>query len=112
MKSGVDFQWCCEPFKNAFTRGPNRGFNAGVTESDDVALFWRPIEPGDEHLVRETKLPYTMSLVAECVILFCPWCGRNLRKAYRRQLEKMRELSKGSGLVLQPVSTSGPSTPD
>jgi hypothetical protein len=83
-------QWCCGIFKGWFEDAGHRGVGIVVHRNPDgepaFIIQLRSVEPG-------TSLPEGFSgpvaLVSEVHIQHCPWCGRNLEKSYRKQVDAM-----------------------
>lgn len=99
MNEHVD--WCCPGFKDSYLSGKQRGHNVLCTKSD--ADFWsymhfRPIDRRVLDWLDSQPGAPPFSTLMEVGIRFCPWCGVNLEKWYRNQLETMPILD-------EPIST-------
>jgi hypothetical protein len=49
----------------------------------------RSIEPDDEQAFNAINTPCPVSLVTQTGMLFCPWCGKNLKKRYGRHAKDL-----------------------
>ncbi len=82
-------KWCCEVFQGWFEEAGKRGLGVFVaTEGDSDPAFILQYRALD----RDAPVPYTafpLSSVSEVHIRFCPWCGANLRKSYRRSFGEL-----------------------
>ena len=76
--------WCCMGFEGHCLAAGGRGFSVLVSTRDGPApsfiLQHRALDPGAE--VPPSTSP--LSFVSDVKIRFCPWCGVNLSKWYRR----------------------------
>ena len=77
-------EFCCGAFKANHEMSGSRGFGVFATEFDEGDFYFiiqhRAMEPGSD------PPPFTatpLSLVSEMYILYCPWCGTNLKEFYR-----------------------------
>jgi hypothetical protein len=84
-------KWCCEPFKNGFDLAGDRSIAVLVDRYSDgeseFILQARAFEKGQEPAHLSTEVP--MSLVTESSIQFCPWCGKNLARWYRKTVDAL-----------------------
>ena len=85
-------KWCCYAFEGNFGNGNQRGVVVKVIKENDGEVsfihHFRSVEKGKEKNVKsEVPISYTI----EPRILFCPWCGRNLAKHYKKQIEELLE---------------------
>jgi hypothetical protein len=87
MSAGVN--WCCEAFKNSYDLAGDRSIAVLVDRCSDggpeFILQSRAFEKGQEPPDLSTAVP--MSLMTESHMQFCPWCGRNLAKWYRKAID-------------------------
>ena len=91
-------RWCCPPFKNGYSIGPHRGVFTVLTTSVDSPLrFALFVQSVDSPGMKGSPLPFAVSLIAELVILHCPWCGQHLDRHYRKQVEALS--------AIRPVTT-------
>jgi|SRR5579883_1539958 hypothetical protein len=85
--------WCCVGFKSAYDGAGRRGF-AILVEPDATLgprFIWqhRALEMGDENKLAALKLEFPLSVVTDTGLLFCPWCGKNLRTFYGRHAAEL-----------------------
>ena len=89
MKFTITKKWCCDAFKNSYDLAGKRAIAVLVDRSTDgdpeFLLQARAFVKGGEPLDLNTAVP--MSLVTESSMRFCPWCGRNLSRWYRRVID-------------------------
>lgn len=103
---GRGMKWCCVSFKFLYDGAGHRGF-AILVEQDQplgprILLQHRAVEKEDEPKLALWKTDFPVSLVSDTGLLFCPWCGKNLRKFYGRQAA---ELVRAGHSIPFPVST-------
>jgi len=64
-----------------------------VVEETEVSptflIQCRSIDPKDEQAFGTVNMPVPVSLVTQTGVLFCPWCGKNLRRRYGRQVKDL-----------------------
>ena len=92
-------KWCCPSFKSAVQRAGGRGYAIFVDDSSEPVLFilqHRSIEPDAPKPVYEHG---PLTLVADIGILNCPWCGRQLAKWYRNDLQRLARRDLTTSLV-------------
>lgn len=80
--------WCCPGFKSAIQNAGNRGFGVFVDDTAEPVMFvlqYRALDPG----APVPKYDGPMGIISNIGIRFCPWCGKDLLKAYRRQLKQL-----------------------
>jgi hypothetical protein len=83
-----EIKWCCEWMKEMHARYGERGFGALVSTDLGVTRFLlqcRIADKGKELLVKGPG-DFPISLVEEMAMSFCPACGVNLEKFYRKQI--------------------------
>ena len=82
-------KWCCSVFKGWFEEAGKRGLGVFVSmQSDSEPAFilqYRALDRGAP--VPRTDSP--LSSVSDVHIHFCPWCGADLKKAYRNTLREL-----------------------
>jgi hypothetical protein len=79
---------CCPGFEARFSEAGERGVSIFFDDADTPARFilqHRSLEPGAS--LSDTESP--VSLVTDTVIRFCPHCGANLDRWYRRSLRRL-----------------------
>lgn len=79
-------KWCCQGFHAHFYQVEEPGFGILVSpdyeEKPCFALVFKAVE-------KDTKFPildFKVILESEAKINFCPWCGRNLARYYRKEI--------------------------
>jgi hypothetical protein len=81
--------WCCEPFKHSYDLAGDRSIAVLIDRNSEgepeFILQSRAFEKGQEPPGLSTVVP--MSVVTESQMQFCPWCGRNLAKWYRKTID-------------------------
>ena len=84
-------KWCCEAFRNNYDLAGDRSIAVLVDRYSDgepeFLLQSRAFERGQEPPDLSTAVP--MSLVTESRMQFCPWCGRNLARWYRKTIDAL-----------------------
>ena len=90
--------FCCKAFELNHELGGQRGFSVFAHRYEDGEISFivqhRATEPNSQGPVYSEG---AFSLVSEMHILFCPWCGKNLRKFYKSPSELFRrDLKVGS----------------
>lgn len=82
--------WCCRVFADHYEQAGERGLTVLVLESSQqgprFVLQHRAAEPRDEGRV---VTPVPVSLVSESDIFYCPWCGRDLSRWYRKHWREL-----------------------
>ncbi len=76
-------KWCCLTFKSWYESAGERGLSILVdcnsNGEPEFILQHRAIDRTVESL---PVTDYPLSLVSDVCIGYCPWCGRNLKKWY------------------------------
>ena len=82
-------KWCCKVFQGWFEESGKRGIGVFVSTRDNsepaFILQYRALDPSSP--VPDTQFP--ISSISDVHIHFCPWCGANLRKAYRKSFREL-----------------------
>lgn len=83
-------RWCCQSFEIAYRSAGQRGF-AILVGMDTVVgpyFIWqhRAVDKGRE---AEVQGPFDSNIVTDTGLLFCPWCGRNLKRFYHRSADRL-----------------------
>ena len=87
-----DIRWCCQTFRSYYEEAGRRGFGVVIEETEVGPTFLiqcRSIDPKDEQAFKVLNTPVAVSLVTQTGMLFCPWCGTNLRRRYRRHVKAL-----------------------
>ena len=83
-------KWCCSPFQRVYERAGDRSIAVLVDRYKNgdptFILQARAFEKGQEPAL---NLPVAMSLVIEETMNYCPWCGTNLLRFYRKQIDRL-----------------------
>jgi hypothetical protein len=83
-------KWCCATFRGWFDEAGNRGFAIVVEQSTTTqpsfSLQHRSVEMDDEG---PKQHPRPLTLVSQLGIIYCPWCGVELRKFYGADVGQM-----------------------
>ena len=79
-------KWCCLPFQShkenaSGSRGFAIAFGKRETGENECILQFRSVNQGEEKSV-SSAVP--LSLMEEIRIQYCPWCGRELMKWYKK----------------------------
>jgi hypothetical protein len=81
--------WCCLAFKEHFSLAGMRGLGVFVSMKGGpppaFILQHRSLDPGAS--LKQTEVP--LALVSDSHICFCPWCGANLRKHYKKTVQNL-----------------------
>jgi hypothetical protein len=83
-------RWCCQTFRSYYEAAGQRGLGIVVEEGEvgpGFLIQCRSIEPKDEQAFKAFNAPFPVSLVTQTGMLFCPWCGKNLRRRYGRHVK-------------------------
>jgi hypothetical protein len=82
--------WCCQGFESAYLHAGERGFAILVGKDPAIGPYFvwqhRAIDKGRE---AEIQGPLDVSVVSDTGLLFCPWCGKNLRRFYGRHADEL-----------------------
>jgi hypothetical protein len=85
-------RWCCQTFRSYCEEAGRRGLGVVVEETEIGPRFLiqcRSIEPNDEEAFKAIMTPFPVSLVTQTGMLFCPGCGKNRRRRYRRYAKEL-----------------------
>lgn len=83
-------QYCCVQFFSLCNEAGTRGVGLIVDASETKPAFflqWRGMENGEDTSSLSSAVP--LELATELGILFCPWCGVDLNKFYRKCVGQM-----------------------
>ncbi|HSP17250.1 MAG TPA: hypothetical protein VLV78_21080 [Thermoanaerobaculia bacterium] len=84
-------KWCCAAFENAYNLAGDRTIAVLIDRYADgepeFLLQARAFERGHEERLN-TSAP--ISLISESPIAFCPWCGTDLRRRYRSNIDDLQ----------------------
>jgi hypothetical protein len=87
---GNDIRWCCSGMRDLFEQYGKRGFGALMSMELGVTRFLLQFRVVDDGSVGEIKGPsdLAISLIGQMGLTFCPSCGVELEKYYRKQLDR------------------------
>jgi hypothetical protein len=85
-------KYCCDDFETAYKNYPKRGVSVltrkfQYVEEPTFVLLFVTIDLDDEkELIKtdESGHPIPYSIVTQMVIIYCPWCGKNLSSFYKK----------------------------
>lgn len=82
-------KWCCVGFEGNFQMAGSRGFSIFVsTKNRQNPVFimqHRTLDPG----VAIPNTEQALTIVSDIQISFCPWCGTDLHKFYRKRYQEL-----------------------
>lgn len=82
--------WCCLTFKSRYEVAGERSFAVLIERGPDgppqFILQHRAIDRGSETSVHSEE---PVALVSEVRIHYCPWCGRDLKRAYGKYADAL-----------------------
>jgi len=82
-------KWCCISFKSQTEHAGKRGFGIFVDNTAEPPFFviqHRSLDPGTPN---PRDIDALLILVSSTGIKYCPWCGKELLKWYRRDISKL-----------------------
>jgi hypothetical protein len=90
-------KYCCDDFETAYKTYPKRGISVLTREYQYVEeptfiLLFVSVDQDDEKILKkldESGLPIPYSIATERVIMYCPWCGQNLSRFYKKNWKNM-----------------------
>jgi len=86
----VFMKWCCAEFKDCVAKAGKRGIAIIVDAAEEnnlgFLIQYRGTDFGNSIVVQTNHI---VSLAQETGIIYCPWCGTNLRECYKRYAEKL-----------------------
>jgi len=86
----IRVRWCCNSFSNAYRNAGQRGFAiiVGVDPVLGPYFVWqhRAVEQGRES---EVQGPFDVIIVSDTGLLFCPWCGTDLKRFHDRSADSL-----------------------
>jgi len=78
-------KWCCAEFKDRVAKAGKRGIaiivDAAEENNPGFLIQYRGADIGNKIDVQTNHI---VSLAQETGIIYCPWCGANLRDKYKR----------------------------
>ena len=86
----ADIRWCCSEFRNRYYLAGKRGLAINVYRDAGghikFHLQHRCLDEG-----QNLKVPSDVAviLVAETGLMFCPWCGCNLKRRYEKYVSQL-----------------------
>ena len=88
-------RWCCQTFGSHWKGAGRRGLGIVIEQTDAGPTFLiqcRSIDPSDEQAFKAINTAFPVSFVTQTGLLFCPWCGKNLRRQYGRHAKDLSRL--------------------
>lgn len=83
-------KWCCLTFKVWYDAAGKRGLAVLVgRNSSGQAEFLMQQRAIDRTVQSLPVTEYPISLVSDICIVYCPWCGRNLKKWYGKYIDEL-----------------------
>ena len=83
-------KWCCIGFKSHYDSAGEQGHAILIGRNSlgepDIVMQYRAVNLEEENQVDSKVM---MSLVTDIAIIFCPWCGRNVRKWYSKYVDEL-----------------------
>jgi hypothetical protein len=83
-------RWCCSFFEDEVNKRGKRGSSIHFVQASDVLGFlltWQVTDDADRSKL-DLNTPFPVTLGQEQGILFCPWCGMELRGFYSPQVRE------------------------
>ena len=80
-------RWCCPGFHGHFEKAGKRLFCIFADTTGSTPCFVLQFRANERQI--DINSPEPISLIGEIVISFCPWCGRNLLKFYRKRIDEL-----------------------
>jgi hypothetical protein len=88
-------KWCCPGFKGSYESAGHRGFSV-LIEKDDYfgTMFFsqaRAVDQSDRDRLSAhlTQTDFPVSAVIQTGMIFCPWCGVNLKRFYGKRTAEL-----------------------
>lgn len=86
MRTKGYVKWCCGGFRASYEGAGSRGVGLLVVRTEDdreprFILQFRAVDIGSSF---SHQGPEPLSVVSEVRLRWCPWCGRNLSKWYKK----------------------------
>ena len=94
----VPHLWCCAGFKDAYESAGERGFAVLIDPDETLGTRFtiqvRMVDQQDQRSLQSQlgTTAFPVSLVTETGMLFCPWCGVNLGRYYRKRAAGLARL--------------------
>src|SRR5229473_7880860 len=86
-------KWCCLGFQGNYEMAGERGFAVLVERDDRLGIRFllqcRFVAQKDQSRIQITSTDVPISYVSETGMLFCPWCGANLRRVYGKRIAEL-----------------------
>jgi hypothetical protein len=86
--------WCCDLFSHAVSAGDRRGLSIRISKPEGplpmgFLLSFRTLDPVGRQRLIVLLAGEELGATLECSqgILFCPWCGTDLRRFYGRRTD-------------------------
>jgi hypothetical protein len=84
-------EWCCTFFQTFFGTVGTRGVGIFFRRPDEPILQFRAAEPTDAPRVHKalSNCASPVALTLDLPVKYCPWCGRDIIRFYRRRVGKL-----------------------
>lgn len=83
-------KWCCLTFKSWYEAAGKRGIAILVGRNSlkepEFVIQQRAVDKDSEPL---PNTDYPISLISDVCISYCPWCSRELKKWYRKDIDAL-----------------------
>jgi hypothetical protein len=83
-------KWCCTPFRAWYEVAGQRGFAILIgRDSKGLGEFTVQHRLADKNTPELPPTDYPVSIISEIDISYCPWCGRNLKEWYAKDISEL-----------------------
>ena len=88
-------RWCCGGFPGSYEQAGQRGLSVLIDKDDQMGgrflIQARAVDRSDQEQLQGVLggVSLHVSLVSETGMLFCPWCGTNLRRFYGGRVREL-----------------------
>lgn len=86
-------KYCCDSFKNCHTweKLKERARYIIFEEEDSNWYCWLITRSIDEKDLQGFSTPFPITLEAEIPLKYCPWCGKRIKRFYKKQYENYKK---------------------
>lgn len=88
-------KWCCSGFQSNYEQAGHRGFSVLIEKDDYLGARFliqcRTVEDSDQerlHRILE-RSDFPVSIITTTGMMFCPWCGTNLKRFYGKRAAEL-----------------------
>jgi len=88
-------EWCCAGFKGRYEQAGHRGFSVLIEKDEFLGARFsiqsRAVESSDQERFCRAIKPseFPVSIATETGVMFCPWCGVNLKRFYGKRTDEL-----------------------